>query len=84
MGCTASWPLGKIELDSTSLRLWTPLRDFRLRLVHIDCVRARLLGAVIEHREPGVPLLVSIGGIFLVRRLRAAVQRFEIPLVIIP
>ena len=84
MGCTASWPLGKIELDSTSLTLWTPFLDFRLSLVHIDCVRARLLGAVIEHHEPDIPSLVSVGGIFLVRRLRAAVQRFEIPLVIIP
>jgi hypothetical protein len=84
VGCTASWPLGKIELDSTSLRLCTPFRDFRLTLVHIDCVRSRFFEVVIEHREPGVPSLVSIGGIFLFRRLRAAVQRFEIPLVLIP
>jgi hypothetical protein len=83
-GCTASWPLGKIELDSTSLRLCTPFRDFCFTLVHIDCVRVRLLGAVIEHHEPGVPSLVSVGGIFLFRRLRAAVQKFEIPLVLKP
>ena len=75
--CQASWPFGKITLDSTSLTLYTPLRNFRLSLANIDSIRVRLLGVVVEHHEPGIPPLVSIYGIFLARRLRTAARNLQ-------
>ena len=80
VACSASWPLGSIELNEDSLILNALLRSFTLPLQDIESIRFGWLSTQINHHAPAVPSLVRISGFGLSRRLREAIVQNNLPI----
>jgi hypothetical protein len=76
--CSASWPLGKITLDTTSLTINALFMSYSLSIAQIDRIRGGFLGIRVEHHSPDVPRSVSFWGFRLFHRLREAIERNKI------
>jgi hypothetical protein len=75
----ASWPLGKIELDSETLTIDVLSNRFQLQFSQIERFKMGRTEVRVIHHASGVPDSIIVSGWWLPRRLRQAIAAHNLP-----
>jgi len=75
----ASWPLGKIELNSEVLTIDVLLKRFQLQFSQIERFKMGWTEVRVIHDASGVPDSIIVSGWWLPRRLRQTIAAHNLP-----